>query len=52
MARTVKLAQAGMSRLGEVNRGSPKYFATNGRLGDPLCLLSERTSRLVEEGLA
>ena len=26
VARIVKLAQAGMSRLGEVNRGSPKYF--------------------------
>jgi len=31
VARTVKLAQADMSRLGKVNRGSPKYFATNGR---------------------
>jgi len=25
-----------MSRLGEVNRGSPKIFATKGRPGDPL----------------
>jgi len=36
MTRTDKLAQASMSRLGEINRGSPKLFSANGRPGDPL----------------
>jgi len=40
MARTDKLTQASMSRLGEINRGSPKLFSTNSRLGDPLCFLA------------
>jgi len=52
VAITVKLTQAGMSRLGKINRGSPKYFSMNGRPGDPLYFLSERMSRLGEEGLA
>ena len=36
VARTDKLTQASMSRLGEINRGSLKLFSTNGRPGDPL----------------
>jgi len=36
VAGTNKLAQASWSRLGEINRGSPKSFSTNGRPGDPL----------------
>jgi len=36
VARTDKLAQASMSCLGEINRGSPKLFSTIGRPGDPL----------------
>jgi len=48
VARTVKLAQAGMSRLCEIRRGSPKYLSTNGRPGEPLFFLSEQTSRLGE----
>jgi len=47
-----KLAQASLSRLGESYRGSPKYLFAKGRLGDPLYVLGERTSRLGEEGLA
>ena len=31
-----KLAQASLSRLGEINRGLPKPFSTNARPGDPL----------------
>jgi len=29
------LAQASMSRLGEINKGSPKLLHTSGRSGDP-----------------
>jgi len=29
------LAQASMSRLGEINRGSPKLLHASGRSGDP-----------------
>jgi len=36
MASTDKLAQASWSHLGEINRGSPKLFSTNGRPDDPL----------------
>jgi len=36
VAGTDKLAQASWSRLGEINRGSPKPFSTNGRPGDLL----------------
>ncbi|QCD89955.1 hypothetical protein DEO72_LG4g907 [Vigna unguiculata] len=36
MARPVNLAQAGQSRLGEMNRDSPKPYYANGRPGDPL----------------
>jgi len=31
------LVQASMSRLGEINRGSPKLLHTSGRSGDPCC---------------
>jgi len=36
VASTDKLAQESWSRLGEINRRSPKLFSTNGRPGDPL----------------
>ncbi|QCE04104.1 hypothetical protein DEO72_LG8g2137 [Vigna unguiculata] len=36
VAATVKLAQASLSRLGEVSRGSPRPSRANGRLGDSL----------------
>ncbi|QCD86083.1 hypothetical protein DEO72_LG3g604 [Vigna unguiculata] len=35
MANSGFLAQASMSRLGEINRGSPKRFHVSGRSGDP-----------------
>jgi len=31
------LAQASLSRLGEINRGSAKMFHVSGRSSDPLC---------------
>ena len=36
MARPVNLAQVGQSRLGEMNRDSPKPYYASGRPGDPL----------------
>jgi len=36
VARPVNLAQAGQSRLGEMNRDSPKPYYVSGRPGDPL----------------
>ncbi|QCE03649.1 hypothetical protein DEO72_LG8g2442 [Vigna unguiculata] len=52
VARLVNLAQAGQSRLGETNRGSPRPAYASGRPGDPLLILSERASRPDERGLA
>jgi len=52
MAGTGFLAQASMFRLGKTNRGSPKLFCANGRLGDSSAFLSEEWSRLGEKGLA
>jgi len=52
VTKSVKLAQASLPRLGEINRDLPMYFSTKGRLGNPLYFLGERTSRLGEEGLA
>jgi len=37
MVSTSFLAQASMSRLGEINRGSPKLLHTSDRSGDPRC---------------
>jgi len=31
------LGQASLSRLGEINKGSPKMFHASGRSGDPRC---------------
>jgi len=45
--RTDNLAQAGLPRLGEMIRGSPRPFRARGRSGDQLSL-SERASRLSE----
>ncbi|QCE15610.1 hypothetical protein DEO72_LG11g2622 [Vigna unguiculata] len=36
VAKSVKITQASLPRLGEINRDSPMYFSTKGRLGDPL----------------
>jgi len=52
VARPVNLAQAGQSRLGKTNRGSPRPAYASGRPGDPLFILSERASRPGERGLA
>ena len=52
VAKSVKLAYASLPRLGEINKDSPVYFSTKGRLGDPLYFLGERTSCLGEEDLA
>ena len=49
VASTNKLAQASWSRLGEINRGSPKLFSTNGRPGDPLDLI-ERANVSLRQG--
>jgi len=49
--RTDNLAQASLLRLGEMSRGSPRYFCAKGRPGDQLNL-SERASRPGKEGLA
>ena len=54
MVGTSFLAQASMSRLGEINRGSPKLLHASGRSGDPRCswasehLAQATTSRLSE----
>ncbi|QCE13704.1 hypothetical protein DEO72_LG11g700 [Vigna unguiculata] len=52
VARSVNLAQASQSRLGETNGDSPKPVCARGRPGDPLKFLSERASRPGERGLA
>jgi len=52
VANTNYLAQASWPRLSEMSRGSPRVFYTSRRLGDQTLALSERTSRLVGEGLA
>jgi len=52
VARTDKLAHASMSRLGEINRGSPKLFFHEWSPRQPTTFFSERTSRLGEESLA
>jgi len=49
---TDKLAQATWSRLGEVNRGSPKLIFHEWSPRRPAVLLSERVSCLGGEGLA
>ena len=49
--RTDNLAQESLPRLGEMRRGSPRYFRARGRSVDQLNL-SERASRPGEEGLA
>ncbi|QCD87373.1 hypothetical protein DEO72_LG3g1907 [Vigna unguiculata] len=52
VARPANLAQASQSRLGEMNRDSPKPYYARGRPGDPLIILNERASRPGERGLA
>jgi len=51
VARPVNLAQAGQSRLGETNGGSPRPVYASGHPGDPLFFLSEQASRPGERGL-
>ncbi|QCD96935.1 hypothetical protein DEO72_LG6g1645 [Vigna unguiculata] len=52
VADTDKLAQASWSRLGEINRGSPKPFFHEWSPRRPIVILSERASRSNEMGLA
>ena len=48
MAMTDNLAQASLSRLGEVSKGSPKPSRANGRSGDQLSF--ERASVSLKRG--
>jgi len=52
VARPVNLAQASQSRLGETIRDSPKLLLRERSPRRPAQILSERTSRPGERGLA
>ncbi|QCD99323.1 hypothetical protein DEO72_LG7g604 [Vigna unguiculata] len=52
VVRPDNLAQASQSRLGEMDRGSPRPFLREGSLKRPTQFLSERASRSSEERLA
>ncbi|QCE01491.1 hypothetical protein DEO72_LG7g2788 [Vigna unguiculata] len=52
VADTDRLAQASLTRPGEMCRGSPRAFCASGRPGDQSVFLSEHTTRPGKRGLA
>ncbi|QCE05256.1 hypothetical protein DEO72_LG9g259 [Vigna unguiculata] len=52
VADTDSLAQASLTRPGEMCRGSPRAFCASGRSGNQGVFLSEHTTRPGERGLA